>query len=182
MASRFPRRPASPNTSRLRAVTIPSLSAHPKPPLFCARPCPLRAASRGVTSKLDEAAAPAGRTRIRHSGDAGAPPGTNTSPCQELAEVFFCATASHLERRSKTSKRGPALHERRFGARRKAPARRQRACRHTKDRAFRRALTLAKSGKGETQNPDGIPSRRGGRMSAVTANRTPCSPRWGEEF
>ena len=62
-----------------------------KPPLFCARPCPLRVASRDVTSKLDEAAAPAGRIRIRHSGDAGAPPGTTTSPCQELAEGFWFA-------------------------------------------------------------------------------------------
>ena len=31
-------------------------------------------------------AAPAGRIAIRHSGGIGAPPGTTTSPCQELAE------------------------------------------------------------------------------------------------
>ncbi len=42
---------------------------------------------------------------IRHSGDAGAPPGTTTSPCQELADDLDGA----LNTRRPDLKRGPAL-------------------------------------------------------------------------
>jgi hypothetical protein len=56
-------------------------------------------------------------TRIGHPGGAGAPPGTNTSPCQELADGLVCADRLLLRRvsaaaagrkRAPDEKRGPA--------------------------------------------------------------------------
>ena len=49
-------------------------------------PHPLRGASRGASSRRDEVRRPRASFALRHSGGVGAPPGTTTSPCQELAE------------------------------------------------------------------------------------------------
>ena len=55
---------------------------------------------------------------LKHSGGAGAPPGTITSPCLEQADDLDVARPASglLERDVLTGKRGPALINRRFGA------------------------------------------------------------------
>ena len=53
-------------------------------------------------------AAPAGFVATKHSGGTGAPPGTTTSPRQELAFRVGCARpASRLSRMNANFKRGP---------------------------------------------------------------------------
>ncbi len=51
----------------------------------------------------------------KHSGGAGAPPGTTKSPCQELADDLDVALSAFglFERDVLTGKRGPALSNRR---------------------------------------------------------------------
>ena len=55
---------------------------------------------------------------LKHSGGAGAPPGTITSPCLEQADDLGVALSAFglFERDVLTGKRGPALINRRYGA------------------------------------------------------------------
>ena len=67
------------------------------------------ALSRGV-AKAGRGAAPAGScTQHEHSGGAGAPPGSTTRPCQELADDLGVPLPASglLERDALTGKRGP---------------------------------------------------------------------------
>src|SRR5581483_2758336 len=88
-----------------RDALIPALSPPPKARLSW---LPISSAKGRFARRREEDEVAVSRGpdgHIRHSGDAGAPPGTTTSPCQELADDLDGA----LNTRRPDLKRGPAL-------------------------------------------------------------------------
>jgi hypothetical protein len=134
---------------------------------------------RGAMMRRREAgrgAAPAGFVATKHSGGIGAPPGTNTSPCQELADRPAIAATESEARCRKPPRRNmryrPLAYLSACGAPRGASVS-PRGGMSYQTCAFRRASPLM---------PRTHPaSRKGARMSAVAVRQTPSLPSMGRE-